>query len=605
MKKVKIRAYGGTGSLIARAFVDLLIVNPISCEKVDIDLLDLDQSSQQGQNGGSQNDFQDVLKAIETYKRLHDLGLKYIAAPEVSDARMPLQDIRKRALGIADDQASTFDYSVKNVFDDTAQTLMLSCMTLKQYVAQNADGCHADLSRNAMIAYAMQTSSAGFAREHAQNLEADDTVIYMGSTDGGTANTFIDPDLKALIKKNAVNNGDRVKYRVYSVRTLPYKRIPVPDEKADPEIRADAEARNEDLVAKSVGVLRNIAKQTNYVATYQTGSDNSIELVNTDYLLDALIFLGTNTTDASKLQDTNCTTGEFKTADQHHKSHTTEYVAALSIIDALFDKLQKPKKAGYYIYKDECDDYVSYSTDYVCMETGNGRRSEQISMSSRIKGFLSLYTLVKFHLIGAVEIIAEKDGKNKIDPSKVSESIRAIFGAIYNFKRRRNGLRRFGEWTGIVEETPYDILTDNPDAGGVFKQAELKAIKATLTTFIENATPFVAMISETDPCYDGITNMETNYKNILSNSSNPFCDPSAVVSSTPREGERVLRGYQEKNEEVLLKMRGDCAKETDCDVRSDIKTDAEKIGKAIATKLLDGLYLELISRDTARAINQN
>lgn len=599
MKKVKVRAYGGTGSLIARTFVDLLIVNPISCEKVDIDLLDLDQSSEEGPNGGSQNDFQDVLKAIETYKKLHDLGLQYIARPEVSDARMPLQDIRKRALGIADSQASTFDYSVKSVFDDTAQTLMLSCMTLKQYVAQNADGCHADLSRNAMIAFAMQTSPEGFAKEHAQNLEADDTVIYMGSTDGGTANTFIDPDLKALIKKNAVNNGDRVKFRVYSVRTLPYKRIPVP------EGNAEAEARNEDLVAKSVGVLRNIGEKSEYVATYQEDANGGLELINSNYLLDALVLVGANTTDASKLEDTNVTKGNFQTSDQHHKNHTTELAAALTMIDALFDKLQKPKKAGYYIYKDECDNYVSYSTDYVCMETGKGRRSEQISMSSRIKGFLSLYTLVKFHLIGAVGIIAEKNGKNKIDSSKVSESIRAIFGAIYNFKRRRNSLRRFGEWTGLMEETPYDILTDNPDAGGVFKKAEVMAIEAALKAFVENATPFVKMISETDPCFAGIPNMETNYKNILSNSSNPFCDPSAVVSSTPREGEIVLRSYQEKNEETLLKMRGNCAKETDSDVRSDIQTDAEKIGKAIAAKLLDGLYLELISKDLKRAINQN
>lgn len=593
MSKVKVRAYGGTGSLLARSFVNLLVVNPIPCERVDIDLLDLDQSSQQGQNGGSQNDFQDVLKAVEAYKALHNLGLRFIAKPVISDPRKPLKDIRSRALGIEDG-----DYSVQSVFQPTSQTLMLSCMTIKQFKAQNADGCHADLSRNAMIAYAMQTSPEGFAQEHAQKLEADDTVIYMGSTDGGTANTFIDPDLEALIEKNAVNDGDREKFRVYSVRTLPYKRIPVPDG------NAEAEARNEDLVAKSVGVLRNIKEKTNYVATYQAGPGNNIERANTNYLLDALMFVGTNTTDASKLQDTNCRVGDFKTADQHHKSHTTEFVAALTMIDSLFKKLQRPTKAGYYIYKDECTDHVTYSLDCVEMPTGVHGKNEDISMSRRIKGFLSLYTLVKFHLIDAVGIIAEHNPANRV---KVSENIRGIFGAIYNYRRKPNALEKAKQLVHVGGEVPFDILTDNPDANGIFRAAEVKAVKNTLTAFVENATSFVKMISETDPCFEGIENMETKFANILNGGGNPHCDPSVIVTDNKSAAERVLRGYLEKGElsGLFLEMRNTCAKKTGSDARSTKQEDSEKIGKAIAGKLLDGLYLELINKDSAPAVNQN
>ncbi len=598
MRKVKVRAYGGTGALLARTFVDLLIVNPIRDAKVDIDLLDLDQSAQQGQNGGSQNDFQDVLNAVNAYKALHELGLQFIAIPMVSDPRKPLQDIRKRALGIAEDEESTFDYSVKSVFDTTAQTLMLSCMTLNQYVAQNADGCHADLSRNAMIAYAMQTSPEGFARAHGQKLEADDIVIYMGSTDGGTANTFIDPDLKALIKRNVEHAGDREKFRVYSVRTLPYKRIPVPIG------NAEAEARNEDLVAKSVGVLRNIEAKPGYVATYQEDESGGYELINTDYLLDALAFVGTNTTDASNLEDTNVKQGDYQPADQHHKSHTTELVAALTMIDPLFQKLGNPSKSAYYIYKDDCTDHVTYSLDAVPMPAGKGGSFVEISMSRRIKGFLSLYTLVKFHLIDAVGIIARKDVGNR---DKVSENIRGIFGAIYNYKRKPKLREKAKQLAGFGGDVPFDILTDNPDAGGVFRAAEIEVVKATLESFIKNATPFVKMLNETDPCFDGITDMGTKFTNLLEGSGNPYCDPSIIVINNKAAAERVLGGYLEKEKSSgrFLKMRGICATETGSDARSTQKEDAERIGRAIAVKLLDGLYLELIIRDSARAVNQN
>lgn len=598
MRKVKVRAYGGTGALLARTFVDLLIVNPIRDTKIDIDLLDLDQSAEQGQNGGSQNDFQDVLKAVNAYKALHDLGLQFIARPEVSDPKKPLQDIRKRALGIADNVASTFDYSVKNVFDTTAQTLMLSCMTPNQYVAQNADGCHADLSRNAMIAYAMQTSPEGFAKAHGQKLDAGDTVIYMGSTDGGTANTFIDPDLKALIKRNVEHNDDRKTFRVYSVRTLPYKRIPVP------EGNAEAEARNEDLVAKSVGVLRNIEGKSEYVAAYQENAAGNPELINTDYLLDALALVGTNTTDASQLEDTNVTQGDFQTADQHHKSHTTELAAALAMIDPLFHDLKKPTKDAYYIYKDDCVDHVTYSLDAVPMPVGKGGSDVEISMSRRIKGFLSLYTLVKFHLIDAVGIIARKDVGNR---DKVSENIRGIFGAIYNYKRKPKLGEKVKQLAGFGGDVPFDILTDNPDAGGVFRAAEIETVKATLEAFVKNATPFVKMLYETDPCFDGITDMETKFSNLLEGGGNPCCDPSIIVTSNKTAAERVLGGYLEKEKASgrFLKMRGICATETGSDARSTQQEDAKKIGRAIAGKLLDGLYLELIIRDSARAVNQN
>ena len=237
------------------------------------------------------------------------------------------------------------------------------------------------------------------------------------------------------------------------------------------------------------------------------------------------------------------------------------------------------------------------------MPTGKGGASVDIAMSRRIKGFLSLYTLVRFHLIDAVGIIANKDIKNA---GKVSENIRAIFGAIYNHKRKVKVTEMITQAAAQLvgrqsadEDAPFDVLTDNPAAGSVFRTAEVEAVKATLEAFVENATPFVRMLSETDPNFGGIADMETKFKNIIEGSGNPYCHPSIIVTNNKAEAEKVLRGYQENNVAKLLKMRGICAAETKSDARSSRQEDAEKIGKAIAVKLLDGLYLELIIKDGA------
>lgn len=339
MPDIWIRAYGGTGNLMARAFINCMMMAPLKDKdsKITIFLMDYDEAVVDG------NDNSEIQNLSQFYNNLRDMKLPGIATNEIQLVTGKLNIVRQKTFGIAPGAAET--YSLKSLFGNEKADILRCCLNTDQIEVPNSQGAYGDLARNSVIAKPMETN--GFFNEtyNGFNPAADSIVFYLGSTDGGVANTILDRDLSAFckyIKTKGHPLDDNRKYKIYSVRTLPYKKHST--DSIDPDVKANAQRILSQMVAQSMGVVDNINGKEDYV--HIGGNPN-------DYKLDALFVAGYNVANSAMFNDTNNYHGNPPQAhidNQSHFSHGVELISALMMIDAINNPelgLQKGTKAIY------------------------------------------------------------------------------------------------------------------------------------------------------------------------------------------------------------------------------------------------------------------
>lgn len=345
MSEIWLRAFGGTGGLMARAFVNLLLLSPLNDtdKEIVIQLMDYDELPPANKEIG--NDLSILNDLVTCYKALHNLHLNGLAANPIRLESGQLKGIREVAYGFNSTTAQDFDYSLLSLFGPQNATILRSCLKSLQIEAPNKDGAYGDLARNGIIAKPMEVSSA-FKPTYTGFDHNNTIVMYLGSTDGGVGNTLLDPDLNSLINFIASNAWPTDKsrdYRVYSFRTLPYKKFT--PENPDPIKAANARRILEEMVPQSKGVINNLDTREDYVRTANITA-------GVPYKLDALFLAGYAVNDRSQFDDTNApgTNSTSNPDSQTHRSHIVELVSALMMVDCLNEDICIPTEAKKLIY---------------------------------------------------------------------------------------------------------------------------------------------------------------------------------------------------------------------------------------------------------------
>ncbi|MBE5860645.1 MAG: hypothetical protein E7301_11070 [Butyrivibrio sp.] len=469
-----IRAYGGTGSLIARCFVLSLMVNPL-VTPIDVYIYRMDLDDGKSAEG-TNTDYDYLEKCVNAYNNLNQMGCRAFCSSSLSlDKRKDgtvsrsLKQVRELAYTLDSETAENFDYSIKDTFiggePDGSRALLLSALELSQLTKQNKDGAYGDLSRNAFLAHPIRR---GFKQE-LKSLDLNDagsTVIYCGSTDGGTANTLLDPELFELGEiMNQPTAGHNA--QVYSVRTLPYKTHPTEN--------ATALEIAKSMVAQSSGVMKNILNSN--TAPYNTYYKRAAMGGNDPYILDGLVLVGYNVPNAAAFDNTNEDQNKSHLDHQFHYSHAVEFASALSIVDILNGQVAAPAGQdsvfGYQVSNNgnpvELDDFIKRIGVEGHWNDADGNVFIT-TIAKRMRTFAHLYAVVKLHMI------------NDFDYSQYSDTKSAK-----KYVTAMNGYTRFPILTKPLDEDIMDSIYEK------------------LKDFIENAGYFMDMMYDiqNETSYDG------------------------------------------------------------------------------------------------------
>lgn len=413
---IYLRAYGGTGGLIARAFIAMMVTNPIKGNpEINVTRMDLDIDADDNQT----TDYTYIDNLIDAYNNLHNMGMECIASSKIinNNTGASLREIRDHSFGVDDGNPN---YSIQDAFindDNEIKKLMLSALSNEQIESSNYDGAYGDLARNAFIAYplTLKDGFASFVDFDKMNTQGN-KVFYIGSTDGGTANTLMDPEIKSFCEYIKNNNKKR-NAEIYGVRTLPYKTHSINSEKK--EVKKDAERIARDMVAQSAGVLKNIItndKNSSHYNYYRKSvartqnDDNSSEKTPKDrYWLDGLMLIGYDVNSSADFDNTNYDKNKAATSQQYHKSHITELGAAMMIIDAANDKVKTSAGTdpvyGYLVeennkHKITAEKFLpDYGFDSFMMKPDNKDKYIPISVKERVRLCVHLYAFVKLHMV--------------------------------------------------------------------------------------------------------------------------------------------------------------------------------------------------------------
>lgn len=408
MADIWIRAYGGTGNLMARAFVNLMILSPLrdTTAKIKIFLMDYDDEVDEG------NDNSELQNLVQFYNNLHNMKLKGMATNEIELVTGKLSIVRRETYKVI----PSHEFSLHSLFGDDKSDILRSCLTSSQIGASNQKGNYGDLARNSVIAKPMEIGGK-FDDTYASFNPASTIAFFLGSTDGGVANTCLDRDLYALcnyIKENGGTLGKTRGYRLYSVRSLPYKKHATNSD--DAKEQADAERILKQMVAQSMGVIGNIKRKTNYV---RSGNQT------TDYILDALFLAGYNVPNSGAFSDTNRYAGgtiKAHTKNQSHMSHGTEMVAALMMIDVLnYNLPTSAENKAIYAYNAEesansrgvlssSDLFSPFKTSFPCERTSTLKKEViELDIGTKLRNAIHMYAfLIQFQ---SDLIAASNEGK--------------------------------------------------------------------------------------------------------------------------------------------------------------------------------------------------
>ena len=330
---------------MARAFVNLLLVSPLkdNDKTIVIQLMDYDEEPPTNKLIG--NDLSILNDIVTCYNALHELGLSGLASNPIRLESGQLKGIREKAYNISQTEAVDFDFSLSSLFGPTNSNILRSCLKTSQINDSNKNGAYGDLARNAIIAKPMEASGA-FDPTYSGFDHNNTIVMYLGSTDGGVGNTLLDPDINSLynyIGSKAWPTDKSRTYRMYSFRTIPYKKFNANN--PDLEKAANAKRILDEMVPQSKGVIENLDTRPDYVRTANITN-------GMPYKLDALFLAGYSVNDSSQFDDTNApgTNDKANPDSQTHRSHVVELISALMMVDCLNGDIHTPGDGRKLIY---------------------------------------------------------------------------------------------------------------------------------------------------------------------------------------------------------------------------------------------------------------
>ena len=483
MAKVYLRTYGGTGELISRALILLLMISPTVQEhNFDITNLDFDDATE-----GNITDYSIIDRILTNYHYLHNLYSKYFARSTINrSTATDLKKIRYKAYKAADPSFATLDlsnnsFSINEIFinnNSETEELILSVLSPEQIYESNKNGAYANPALNAWIAYPMR--SHGYTDNGVSNgiipkmNDVGDMVFYIGSTDGGTANTLLDPDLMSYCQTQLNGANCTRNAKVFSIRTLPYKRYNTDDNQK-------ARATADNLIPQSSGVVANICSNENDYKNYYKRAGTA---PNEKYLLDALVLVGYNVDSFSKLDDTNEDRTQAHFDNQYHQLHAVEITAATAVFDILNGAINTDPNnncdriAGYNVFNETEADGDLRITAYNFFA-----ERDVLKIPDRIIAAIKLYAIVSLHLIPEFNYdknttFTKSRRRNEDDyPPVYLQRVFGIKGGRFKHYKPNSNDRNYIE----IEQDVKDICRY-------------------LVDFRDNLKPFVEMIYQAQKC---------------------------------------------------------------------------------------------------------
>lgn len=412
-KRIEFKAYGGTGTLVGRCFLTLLALNAGDLataehkdDKCVIYQLDYDDIVPVG---GANSDGAYFSNIIESYRKLHERGLKFLAPIAVEKHPLTLKSVRTKAYGKDEKK-----YSLESLFcsdrnRNEIRELLSSAFTTnpqsttEEIERSNRDGCYGDLAVNGFISERLIVDQSFMAQKAYNDLETnlqDAIVFYAGSTDGGTANTMIDKDIESMLtylQDRGKDIGHGRQFHVYGLRTTPYSKFKLQGSETDVKITKDI---LQDKFAMSRGVFQNIQRQNN-AASNEDVHDYSYYYLNKGqrYWLDGLFVASSEKLDL--------TASEARKDNQFHPSHLVEFALAAQAMDAIANRLPNVSEntAHLYAYNDGADEKAG---DIVQLNaffgTAQVKYEFEILTANNIEGSIPLSKYIRAILLTLVTI---------------------------------------------------------------------------------------------------------------------------------------------------------------------------------------------------------
>ncbi|MCR4645531.1 MAG: hypothetical protein K5695_09020 [Oscillospiraceae bacterium] len=498
--RIEFKAYGGTGSLVGRCFLALLALN--ACDKVYspddkcvIYQMDYDDEPP-GASG--QNDayyFKDV--CFENYKKLHERGLHFLAPIEVELSRVTLKSVRDYAY------PNETEYSLNSLFcrgknSGAVQELLSAAFTAgsgsSELRLSNAHGCYGDLAVNGFISERIIETNA-FKEMHVyDDLRANPQgaiVFYAGSTDGGTANTMIDKDVRSLLhclKGGNIAVDHSRPFKLYGLRTTPYSKFELVGSESQ---LAVVSSILRDKFEMSKGVLENINTQNELAAGKQNAGIDDYSYYNlndgtTDYWLDGLFIAGSDSLDV--------TAWEAKKDNQFHPTHFTELALAMQAMDAIANRLPNLPQNVPCIYGYNDGGNVDGNRNPVTLQSFFGDRSvsyeyEIYDSQAGGEGAFDLAKYVRAILLTLVAVKSRMVSDFRY-PNSAPEYVRDIFRHAENDMDTvcpliADELEKFLEEAKFIVMALYDAMTYSTFGAGsspiALMEEEIKYLYSTDT----------------------------------------------------------------------------------------------------------------------------
>ena len=354
VRRIEFKAYGGTGTLIGRSFLALLALNACDvarteCQNDNCVIYQMDYDDQPPV-GAMPNDATYFKRCINDYKKLNARNLHFLAPIPLDLSHTTLREVRDFAY--PNEQI----FSLQSLFCTgqnraAIQELLSSAFTMgsptSEFELSNRYGCYGDLAVNGFISERLIDTNA-FAKKGLYNdlaAQLDNAVvIYAGSTDGGTANTMIDKDIRSLLQflsaSGKVVDHTRT-FKLYALRTTPYSRFELAGNEEDVEV---TKSILRDKFEMSKGVLENIDSQNALAdnSNINTFSYYNLNDGNTEYWLDGLFLAGSDALDL--------TAWEAHKDNQFHPTHFTEFTLAMEAMDAIANRLPAAQNGVPAVY---------------------------------------------------------------------------------------------------------------------------------------------------------------------------------------------------------------------------------------------------------------
>lgn len=368
--RIEFKAYGGTGMLIARAWVVLAALNacnrgPDNQDHAVIYRMDLEDAAAIMK---PKSDYAYLENIIADYQQLHKRGLSFLAPLKIElskDLNHTLRAIRDRAYPDRGTPSLSSLY-VKGEHLEQIKNMLTAGFTSDprygtgELERANNDGFYGDFAVGSFISQRMagtQERNVYAASGIYNNLLSEirgAAVFYAGAMESGTANIYMNHDIVSLLQylqKNGVSTDRGRSFRLYALRPMPYSTF-----KADGGVTGtDGEVHHKILAERfdrTSSTLECIMEQNQYAASHPTTEtiyDYSYfyDGVTPKYWVDGL-FLGAGET-LDETADAALGAGQF------HPSHLVEFALAEQAMDAIDNRLPEHQGQHLYAYEDGGD----------------------------------------------------------------------------------------------------------------------------------------------------------------------------------------------------------------------------------------------------------